>query len=260
MGTMSATGTFAQREVNTPHGAFLVHEAPGPSDRPPILLLHDQMATAPSAFAEALATGHRIIAPVLPGFGAADRPTWVGSVRDVADHLLFLMDEIGPEGPIHLVGTSLGAWIAADLALRLAEGCDSLTLLSPVGIRVKGHPAADFWYERARDAILFNDSSAMPTVSAEEMVANEESAARYGWTPRLYDPTLSARLGRLNVPTLIVWSAEDRVLPVEHREAWRSVLPSARAIEIAGGHFACHEQPSAAADEVLAFTATARTH
>jgi pimeloyl-ACP methyl ester carboxylesterase len=253
------TGTFVQREVITPHGAFILHESAGPVGAAPVLLLHDQMATTPGAFAEAVAAEHRVLAPVLPGFGGADRPTWVASVRDVADHLLFLLDELALDGPVHLVGTSMGAWIAADLALRLQGDCRSLTMLSPVGIRVKGHPAADFWYLRQRDAILFNDPAAMPEVSAEEMVANEESSARYGWTPRLYDPTLTARLGRLAVPTLIVWSAEDRVLPVEHRDAWRSVLPAAKTAEVPGGHFACHEHPGAAAAAVLGFTGAHRT-
>lgn len=255
---MSSTdvAVFSQREIATASGPFLVHESGSLSDdASPVVLLHDQMATGPGAFAEALAAHHRVVAPVLPGFGAAERPSWVGSIRDVADHLLFLLDAMAVASGVHLVGTSMGAWAAADLALRLQGGCRSLTLLSPVGIRVKGHPAADFWFERERDSILFNDPEAMPTVTAEEMVANEESAARYGWTPRLYDPTLAARLARLVSPSLIVWSAEDRVLPKAHRDAWRDVVPSAETSEVPGGHFACHERPVEAAEIVGSFIA-----
>lgn len=253
----TSTPTFTRREVATPQGAFILHEVgheSGAAASTPVLLIHDQIASAPRDFAAALAAQRDVRAPIVPGFGESERPAWVGSVRDVADHLLFLLDAVDL-GPVHLVGTSMGAWIAADLALRLGTDCRSLSLLSPVGIRVKGHPAADFWYERERDSILFNDPAAMPQLTGEEMVANEESAARYGWTPRLFDPTLTARLGRLAAPTLIVWSAEDRVLPRAHRDAWRTVIPTAELAEVPGGHFACHEHPDDAAAAVLAFVA-----
>lgn len=243
-------GTWDHHEVTTEGGPFLVSE--GGAGSPTVLYLHDEVSTAPSPLAEELARHHRLVAPTHPGFGEANRPAWVQSIRDVADHYQALLDELDLPSPLVLVGASMGAWIACELALRGLAG--SLVLVAPIGVRVPGHPAADFWYVREREELLFRDLTRMPRVSAEEQVANEESAARYGWQPRLYDPTLGPRLHRLRMPTLLVWSSGDRLLPPEHLQAWRRLIPSAVVAEVAdAGHFPGHEQPGSTAALIESF-------
>ncbi len=113
---------------------------------------------------------------------------------------------------------------------------------------------------RNRDEVLFSSRAVQPEVEVEEMVANEESAARYGWTPRLYDPTLGPRIHRLSVPTLLVWAGADRLLPREHLAVWRDAIPSAEVVEVAGsGHFTNHEQPAEVVAGIARFIEQAAT-
>jgi pimeloyl-ACP methyl ester carboxylesterase len=36
----------------------------------------------------------------------------------------------------------------------------------------------------------------------------------------MYDPKLRERLYRVVAPTLVVWGAEDRIVPFEHARVW----------------------------------------
>lgn len=240
-----------RRTVETPGGPFAVAEA---GSGTPLIYLHDEIAVGPSPLADSLSRSHRVIAPVHPGFWGADRPEWVESVRDVVEHYmdLFAALDLGDEG-VTLVGSSMGGWIAVELAFRLPR-VRGVAVLNPLGIHVPGHAAADYWYVREREEVLFNDLSAMPSMSPDEQVANEESAARYGWSPRLYDPSLAPRLHRLDQPVLIVWGAEDRLLPREHLGRWQELLPHAEVVEIAdAGHFPTYERPDDTAAAIAKF-------
>jgi ABC-2 type transport system ATP-binding protein len=52
--------------------------------------------------------------------------------------------------------------------------------------------------------------------------------ARLGWNPYLSNPTLQPRLRRIRVPTLVVWGAQDRLVPVTHAYAYAEAIPDAR--------------------------------
>jgi hypothetical protein len=69
-----------RRIIETAGGCFTVHDSGG--GRSTILYLHDELSSAPHQVADQLAVEHRVIAPVHPGFGSAERPEWVESVRD----------------------------------------------------------------------------------------------------------------------------------------------------------------------------------
>jgi pimeloyl-ACP methyl ester carboxylesterase len=250
---------WTRRDVTTPGGTFVVHEAgpAGDGGGPVLLYLHSEMDARPSPLAGRLAERLRVVAPVHPGFGDAERPEWVESIRDVAEHYADLLDELGLGSELVLVGESMGAWIAVELALRLRGAVTGLSLVAPIGIRVPGHPAGDFWFVREREEMLFDDLSVIPRLSGAEQVANEESAARYGWSPRLYDPTLAPRMHRLQARTQIVWAADDRLLPAEHLSAWQTLIPSATVETVSdSGHFPGYEQPAVTASAVEAFLAT----
>jgi pimeloyl-ACP methyl ester carboxylesterase len=50
--------------------------------------------------------------------------------------------------------------------------------------------------------------------------------ARLVWE-RPYDPKLAARLHRIQCPTLLLWGANDRLVPPSYGEAYRKHLPQA---------------------------------
>jgi pimeloyl-ACP methyl ester carboxylesterase len=69
--------------------------------------------------------------------------------------------------------------------------------------------------------------------------------ARLGWSPYLSDPSLQGRLHRVRVPTLVVWGAQDRLVPVTHAHAYAESIPQAReALIEACGHLPAVEQPA----------------
>lgn len=259
--TASTSASVSAREVDTATGPVLVHELGDPAATP-VILLHDEVVSVPGAFAGLLAADHRVIAPVLPGFGASQRPDWVETVPLMVEHLMAFIDTLDvthPDGQdVRIVGASLGGWVAAEIALRLAHRSPRLALLGPAGLHVPGHPTADHWFvdpEDRRD-ILWHDASAAPEVDIDEYLANEESAARYAWNPRFVDDTLGPRLARLRGSTLVVFGAQDRFLSAQHPAAWQQAVPTARCEVLADtGHFVAHERPDHVAGLVTAFLA-----
>jgi len=220
-------------------------------------------------FFDRLAASHRVFVPEHPGFGGSDDPPFIRDVADVAmyylDFLDDLVDTIG--GRVHLVGQSLGGWIAAELATRNASHLRSLTLLAPAGVRVKGVPCGDnfIWtpeetarnlvYDQAVAERAIAAAAAQTAEEADRALVNRYAAAKFGWDPRWYSRSLENWLHRIKVPALVLWGAEDRLLPVAYAEVWRRELPGA-TVEIipACGHLLTVERADEVAARVLAFT------
>src|SRR5205085_7510461 len=80
------------------------------------------------AFLEELSQRFSVFAPEHPGFGQSDDPPWLDNVADLAYFYLDLFKALGLERA-HLIGTSLGGWIAAELAVRDTARLASLTLV-----------------------------------------------------------------------------------------------------------------------------------
>jgi pimeloyl-ACP methyl ester carboxylesterase len=235
---------------------FHVYEL-GDSHSPPAVYVHGEAAVRPDPLATALSATHRLTCPVMPGFGEAPRPRWVTTVRDAADLLLDLPSESGE--PSLLVGVSLGAWTAAELALADPSRFNAVVLVGPVGIYLPEAPPADHWFATTdeRNALLFADPTSAPDVDFAEFVSNDEATARFAWNPRFADPTLRHRLRRLDLPTLIVQGAADALVPRQQAEAWAEVVVGSRLITIDGsGHFPNYERPDEAAVAVGSFVAS----
>src|SRR5690242_5366279 len=66
---------------------------------------------------EQLSARFDVIAPEHPGFGTSDDPAWLDHPSDLAYFYLDLIETLGLDR-VHLMGTSLGGWIAAELAVR----------------------------------------------------------------------------------------------------------------------------------------------
>src|SRR5262245_6575109 len=85
---------------------------------PPLLILHGASgAGAWLSFMVALAEKFDVIVPEHPGFGASDTPDWLDTIHDLAYFYLDVLDQLGLDD-VHLVGVSLGGWLAAEIAVR----------------------------------------------------------------------------------------------------------------------------------------------
>src|SRR5438046_9898538 len=107
-------------EIMTIDGANIRVLRGGPErrDAQPLVFLHGAGGhTGWMAFLEELSTRFEVFAPEHPGFGQSDDPPWLDDVADLAYFHLDLMAGLGLERA-HLIGTSLGGWVAADMAVR----------------------------------------------------------------------------------------------------------------------------------------------
>ena len=111
----------------------------------PLLYLHGALGVYGwTPFMEQLSQRFDVIVPDHPGFGESDTPDWLDNVGDLAYFYLDVMQALRLTG-VHLSGTSLGGWIAAEIAVRDCHPLKSLTLTAPAGIHVKGLSKGDFF-------------------------------------------------------------------------------------------------------------------
>lgn len=225
----------------------------------PLLFLHGNEGLSHwPPFLERLAESHDVIAPDHPGFGQSDTPDWMDDISDLAYAYLTLLEKLGLER-VRVVGHSLGGWIALEMAVRSQERLRDLALLAPAGIHVKGVRKADVFMidpdEQARmafaDAGLGEAAAARANAEKYQTIAIREriASARFGWSPRFYNPRLGRWLHRIHIPALIVWGEADRIFPAAHGPALQALIPGSELVTLKDcGHLPHVERP----DETLA--------
>jgi pimeloyl-ACP methyl ester carboxylesterase len=239
------------------------------SGAPLLLLASEEGRERDSAFVDALAARYEIILPSAPGFGRSSRPEWVTRPDDIAYIYLDLLDHLNLRD-IRVVGASLGAWIAAEMAAIDDATMDKLVLLAPYGIKVGGpldRDIADMWllHPDAVSALTWSDPANavreygdMPEDELRIIARNVESFARLCWEPYMFNPKLTHRLHRIGVPTLLLWGADDGIVRPAYGEAYCRLIPGARLAVVAqAGHFPHLEQPEAVTEQVVNFLGAA---
>ena len=142
---------------------------------------------------------------------------------DLAMFYLDLIEEVGLDR-IHLIGNSLGGWLAADILIRDRSRFRSLVQVAPAGIRVKG----DYFIWGPEEAVrnLYHDQSfadrtltLTPTeAQMDVMLRNRFTVAKLGWQPRWFNPDLEKWLHPIKLPSLVVWGDDDKIIrrPMRH--------------------------------------------
>jgi pimeloyl-ACP methyl ester carboxylesterase len=232
----------------------------------PLLFLHAGEGLAPERpWLDLLAKRYRVIAPWHPGYGRSELPVWMSSVDDLAYLYLDLAARLELTDAI-LVGACFGGWIAAEMAVRDTRRFARLVLAAPLGIKnggvhdrdiadMHGMPRADYmrlaWADPARGAV---DYAALPETEVAALVRGRDAFALFGWKPYMHNPRLKRWLHRIDLPTLLLWGAQDGIVTPAYGTGWRDAIPGARLDVIAGaGHFPHWEQPDSFVERVGAF-------
>jgi pimeloyl-ACP methyl ester carboxylesterase len=231
---------------------------------PTLLFLHGFGGLAWSPLLERLSADFSVLATEHPGFGRIEIPDWLMGIGDLAYFYLDLLKALDLHD-VHLAGHAVGGWIASELAVRDTARLASLTLLAPAGVVVPGVSIADIFLTNAEDMVRrqVHDPEAPEVrdwVRAElakeidVVLQNRAALARIGWSPRLHNPQLPVWLHRIDVPTLLAWGENDRVIPYPCRRPYLETIAEIELLSLAAtGHALDVEQADTVASRFRSF-------
>ncbi|WP_375479378.1 alpha/beta fold hydrolase [uncultured Jatrophihabitans sp.] len=234
-----------------------------------------------------LAASHRVIAIDLPGFGASSRPWSTPLLSGYVDVVREVLDAEGVDGPVSLMGNSMGAAVSTLFGARYPERTDGMVLIDMPGMR--GVP--QLW------RLGLSRPAELAVRAALRCVPSRTAQFGLGWVyshiavarPRDLDPSVrrgfcdpyalrdsvaglmpigralvrelrSADLGglvaRSEAPALVVFGARDVLTPA--RVLRRIGRPGGAVVLPGCGHCPQIDQPAALLSEVLPFLRASR--
>jgi pimeloyl-ACP methyl ester carboxylesterase len=224
------------------------------------------LATLPAVSAH-----RRALAVDLPGFGRSAMPLQRVSIRGYAEVIDRLCEQAGL-GRVVVVGSSMGGFVAAELALLRPERVERLVLVDAAGIvptrreRSRALPflgaltllggrlamascpiAARPRLRRAALSLVVNDPVRLPAdltyhalLGAPGPATKAALAASFSYLSHDWGD----RLSEIRCPTLVAWGEGDALLPVRHATEFARRIPRARVVTFpATGHLPMIEQP-----------------
>lgn len=241
---------IADKRVNV-HGVEVTFKLAGQGA--PLVYLHGAGGSRWSPGLDLLAERLQVYLPEHPGFGTTERPEWLQTMKDMARFYRDLFQAAGLTD-LNLVGQSLGGWLAAELAILDGSRLRRLVLVDAAGLQIPGEdrpnmfslPPSEMPYLLYHDQELARQAASVRATpeQAAQQARNREMAARLGADPYLSDPSLEQRLPQIKLPTLILWGAQDRLIPPTHGSLYARSIAGARLQTIkACGHSPHVEQP-----------------
>jgi pimeloyl-ACP methyl ester carboxylesterase len=208
---------------------------------PPLLLVHG-LTGAWQNWLECIphfAHTHRVVAMDLPGFGSSPMPPWEISIPAYGRFIRDFCERVGV-GRCSLVGNSMGGFIATEVAISEPERIDDLVLVSAAGItwaRARREPAEMLgrvtraaaplalrfqmsgirrpkFRRRAFRGVFHDPNGLRREMLWENVVPAFESPGTFDAMRTLVGYDIRHRLEEIEIPTLIVWGRNDRVVPV----------------------------------------------
>jgi 2-hydroxy-6-oxonona-2,4-dienedioate hydrolase len=242
----------------------------------PVVLLHGVSGHAETWVRNVAVLGRdfRVHAIDMLGHGLTDKPRIEYSVRALAEHVLGFLDEIGAPRA-HLVGQSLGGWVAGWLAVHHPQRVASLVSVTGAGLQLDADGAALTEQVGRQVAAATTKALDAPTrdkvrtrlewlMHDASVVTDELVETRYriytrpdfaaiagelvaGFTSRARPEEMltAERLATISCPTLVVWTRQNPTMPWQVGEAASRVIPGAgfRLMEDAG-HWPQFEKPA----------------
>ncbi len=225
----------------------------------PLFFIHGELGVPGWLESFALLAEHYdVIVPSLPGYGRSARPDWIMGVHDLAAWVTWLARELDLRSPVNLVGSSLGGWVAAEIAAVAPQFMAKLVLVGAMGVKPDQGEIFDYFLESGptglRRAFHRPDQSAefkrywgreLSPEEADLVEQHREMTCRVAWKPYMHSLTLRHLLPGVRTPTLVVWGAEDKVVPPNSGEIYARAIPHARLVTLPGcGHLPEMEKPA----------------
>ncbi len=245
----------------------------------PLVLLHGTGASLHTwdAWTETLGHDFRVIRLDLPGFGlTGPAPSDDYTIQAYVQYLDEFAQALELE-TFHLAGNSLGGQIAWNYASRHPDRVMRLILLDPAGLPKDQATTTSTVLRLARVPVLNKLLTSMTPrslveqslieVYADPRKVSPELVDRYfelsrrpgnrqAFVSRALDYALDedASLAGVSQPTLILWGAEDRWIPVADAQGFADGIKNTRLIIYPGvGHVPMEEHPGPTARAALSF-------
>ncbi|WP_207008164.1 alpha/beta fold hydrolase [Nocardioides aromaticivorans] len=221
---------------------------------PPLVLLHGLFMSwhAWQPVLAGLQAHHEVLAPTLAGHRGG--PAWPAGrigIGPLVEAVEERMDAAGWERA-HVVGNSLGGWLALELARR--GRASSVVAFSPAGTWT-GRPSYHLLLAKLR---LIAGISRLPGAARLSPLLADARACTalpplVRWMEQ-HGPMAPFDVG--GVPTRIAWPLHDRTIPWRHHGVvFRTLVPGAELVRLRGvGHVPMTDDPSLVARTILQVT------
>lgn len=154
----------------------------------------------------------------------------------------------------HVVGHSMGGYIAADLTVQTPEHVDRLVLVDAAAFPLERGPIGNVL--GLIRATRYMTPSFLPVLVTDAVRAGPIKLLKA--TREVITTDLGERCRDVQAPSLVVWGEFDRLIPPEAGRRLARCLPNARLVVIEGaGHLPMWDRPQAFDQAVLDFLAEA---
>ena len=212
----------------------------------------------------------RAVAMDLPGFGSSELPPEPISISGYGRFVDEFCEQLDL-GPVAIVGSSMGGFIGAEVAISFPERVDRLALVGAAGISITnlarrptltaaristllgvGEISAAHALDLARRSRLrylalspvVRHPNLIQPALAYELVRGAGKPGYVGALEALMTYDFRDRLPEIGCPTLVVWGAEDMMVPVRDADEFERLIPDARKLIMADtGHGPMFERP-----------------
>jgi pimeloyl-ACP methyl ester carboxylesterase len=240
------------------HGHTLAYYEAGKGNA--VILIHGLGADSHhwAANIDALSQNFRVIALDQIGYGQSDKPLMRYSVENFADYLHgFLLALKIPKA--RLVGNSLGGWVALDFTLRHPHMVEKLVLVDAAGLRpTAALKMPDGGLEKLSllniqwffDLLAANKEWATTDLGPEAFARHRQNGDTYTVASSVAEMITGRdfedkKLGKVRVPTLVVWGRDDMLIPLPMGERFHKEIAGSQMIVIDGtGHIPMLAKPA----------------
>jgi pimeloyl-ACP methyl ester carboxylesterase len=225
-----------------------------------VILIHGLGADSRhwAANIDALSQNFRVIALDQIGYGQSEKPLMRYTVENFSDYLQGFLQAL-KISKASLVGNSLGGWVALDFTLRHSQMVEKLVLVDAAGLRPTAalkvpagggktlSPLNTHWFfdlmeankewattdlgPNAFERHVQNGDSYTVASSVAEMIAGRDFEDQ--------------KLGKVRVPTLIIWGRDDVLIPLPMGEKLHQGIAGSQMVVIDGtGHIPMVSKPA----------------
>jgi pimeloyl-ACP methyl ester carboxylesterase len=271
---MAASATEIRDEVVAVWDGKLELHVKVAGSGPPLVFFHPLPGLQWQPLLDRLAESHTVYAPEHPGTSPSD-PQAIRQVDSFWDLLLVYEEalrRLGVEQPA-AVGHSFGGMVALDLAANFPEFFSKLVAIAPIGLwrddapirlvqlltgpqeetpsYLFAHPES----EAARAAMALPEDPDQIPAAIAQATWNIGCTTKFCWP--IADHGLANRLHRVTVPTLVLWGAQDALVPVAYADELGQRIAGSR-VEVIGdcGHLPQVDQPDRTWTAIAEFLAS----